>query len=212
MIAALYVLEDGPYCGSEYDTWGINRDARKYKGDHPVIAHPPCERWGRYWGGGPMLHGTENQKLLGDDGGCFAHALWSVRTFKGILEHPEGSHAFRFFGLPIPNINGGWTPKDIFGGASCCVAQGHYGHRAQKLTWLYSVGCELPELIWGKCQGKQIIDQGFHSKEERARAVKKDKIKRLNKRQLIETPKEFQNLLTSIVITAVPQSGEEENK
>ena len=77
MIAALYVVKNGPYCGLEnVDSWDIERDARLYSGPYRVIAHPPCERWGRYWGGGPMLHNTPKQKLKGDDQGCFAHALW----------------------------------------------------------------------------------------------------------------------------------------
>ena len=79
MIAALYVMKDGPYSElKNVDVWYEQRDARLYRGPHKVIAHPPCERWGRYWGGGPMLHGTKNQKLLGDDKLCFSHALIHV--------------------------------------------------------------------------------------------------------------------------------------
>ena len=53
-IAALYVEKDGPYFGLPHvDPWPIERDARKYRGPFPVVAHPPCERWGRYWSGGP---------------------------------------------------------------------------------------------------------------------------------------------------------------
>lgn len=199
MISALYVLKDGPYNIEGIDLWDEKRDARKFKGPGPVIAHPPCERWGRYWGGGPMLHGTPSQKLLGDDDGCFSHALWSVRSFNGVLEHPEASHAFRYYGLPIPKILGGWTEPDIYGGRSCCVAQGNYGHAAQKMTWLYGVGIDFKELTWGKTPGRTLIDEGFHSKEERARLIKTGVCQRLSKRQRTITPIPFRDLLISLV-------------
>lgn len=38
---------------------------------------------------------------------------------------------------------------DDLGGWTCHVEQGHYGHMARKATWLYAVGCDLPELVWG---------------------------------------------------------------
>jgi len=197
MIAALYVMKDGPY--SDLDAWDESRDARKFKGPGPVIAHPPCERWGRYWGGGPMLHGTSSQKYMGDDDGCFAHALWAVRTFNGVLEHPEASHAFKFYGLPIPNQKGGWTEPDRYGGRSCCVAQGNYGHKAQKLTWLYGVGIKFKELKWGLTPSLMKIEEGFHSKEERARLIKTGVCQRLSKRQRTITPEPFKELLMELV-------------
>jgi hypothetical protein len=89
-IAALFVATGGAYFGLPgVIPWDEERDARGYLGPYPVVAHPPCERWGRYWGVGPMLHGTPSQKELGDDGGCFASAISSVRAFGGVLEHPE---------------------------------------------------------------------------------------------------------------------------
>lgn len=200
MIAALYVLEDGPYkelAGRGIDSWDIHRDARKYRGPHSVIAHPPCERWGRYWGGGPMLHGTPKRRLLGDDGGMFAHALWCVRTFGGVLEHPEASHAFAYYGLPRPSVKGGWTEPDRFGGRSACVAQGHYGHRAQKLTWLYGVRIDFKELKWGRCPGMHRLDEGMHSKEERKMKVTRSV--RTSTRENQVTPVEFRDLLISMV-------------
>lgn len=201
MIAALYVLKNGPYFNlKNVDPWDEERDARKYKGPHKVIAHPPCERWGRYWSGGPMLAGTKNAKLLGDDDGCFAHALWAVRTFGGVLEHPEASHAWDYYGLARPNQKGGWTEPDKYGGSSCCVAQGNYSHRAQKLTWLYAVGTRLPELKWGLTPGRSRLDNGFHSKEERQRAIKTGICQRLSKRQRAETPIEFRDLLIRMVV------------
>lgn len=198
-IAALYVLTDGPYSNlKNVEAWDLKRDARTYKGPYKVISHPPCERWGRYWGGGPMLHGTSRQKILGDDEGCFAHALWSVRTFGGVLEHPEASHAWAWFGLNKPPRNGGWIEADSFGGMTCCVAQGHYGHSAQKLTWLYVNKVKTPELKWGLTPNKTRLDQGFHSKQER-KTSKIKKTKRISKFECAATPIEFRNLLINMV-------------
>ena len=77
MIAALYVQDRGCYHGlAGVDPWGEERDARTYDGPHVVIAHPPCERWGRYWSGGPS---AKVRRIKGDDAGCFKAALASVR-------------------------------------------------------------------------------------------------------------------------------------
>lgn len=182
------------------ECWDIKKDARLYHGPHKVVAHPPCERWGRYWGGGPMIARTEKQKTLGMDHGCFAHALFCVRTYGGVLEHPEASHAWTWFGLNKPPRAGSWVKADEYGGFTCCVAQGHYGHRAQKLTWLYAnkIKLPLPELKWGLCPGKVRLDDGFHSKEQRARAIKTGVCQRLSKRQRQVTPNEFRDLLIKL--------------
>lgn len=201
MIAALYVETDGCYFGLPgVDPWDKARDARLYAGPHPVVAHPPCERWGRYWGGAPWQ--TE-RKQLGADGGCFASALHAVRVFGGVLEHPEGSHAWRWFQLTEPPRGGGWVKADWLGGWSCAVEQGAYGHRARKLTWLYAHGVELPSLRWGSAPGDFVrLDEGFHSKEERARAIKTGACQRLSARQRAATPPEFRDLLISIAQSA----------
>ena len=81
MIAALYIAAGGVYCDLDgVDPWDRERDARLYAGPHPVVAHPPCERWGRYWSGGPS---GRVRRELGDDEGCFAAALASVRRWGG---------------------------------------------------------------------------------------------------------------------------------
>jgi hypothetical protein len=108
-VAALFVERDGIYFGLPgVDPWDEARDARKYAGPWSVVAHPPCARWGRYWFGGPTIarQGREYLKL-GDDDGCFAAALAAVRQFGGVLEHPEGSHAWRHFDLNTPLRDGG---------------------------------------------------------------------------------------------------------
>lgn len=194
MIAALFVDPAGIYSKLQgLDLWCEARDARAYSGPHPVIAHPPCERWGRYWGGGPS---AAKQRYLGDDKGCFAAALWAVRTFGGVLEHPEASHAWRWHGLERPKMGVGWIAADSFDGWTCCVFQGHYGHPAPKATWLYAVRAVRPEMNWTRAQGLRL-DEGFHSSEERraARNAGQKPRKRLSKQDALATPREFAQIL-----------------
>lgn len=205
MIAALFVERGGVYWGLEgVDPWDEARDARLYAGPWPVVAHPPCARWGRYWSGGPS---ARVRRAKGDDAGCFASALMSVRAWGGVLEHPEASHAWRAFGLVAPPRDGGWVASGWDGGWTCCVEQGNYGHRARKATWLYAHGVELPSLAWGKSTATLRLDLGFHSAEvhsaeERRRAVKRGATERMGLRERMGTPIPFRDLLLSIARTA----------
>ena len=194
MIAALYVETDGIYFGrADVDPWDKPRDARTYSGPHSVVAHPPCERWGRYWSGGPS---ARVKRTLGDDDGCFAAALSSVRRYGGVLEHPEASKAFKAHGLAAPPWLGGWVGAGDGQGRVCCVAQGNYGHPARKMTWLYHVGgVHLPDLRWGPSEPRVDLDSGFYSKEERRRATRTGVCQRLSARQRRQTPPHFADLL-----------------
>lgn len=195
-IAALFVEKDGVYFGLDgVDPWGESRDARQYDGPVPVIAHPPCARWGRYWGGAPT---TWPRLKLGDDDGCFKAALASVRKWGGVLEHPEGSHAWRAFELNIPPKTGGWVVADWEGGWTCCVEQGHYGHRARKATWLYTARLIPEPLIWGKSAATMKMEDSYHSAEERRRAIKTGACQRMSKRERSATPIPFRDLLISL--------------
>lgn len=145
MIAALFVHRNGPYFGlSGVDPWDEARDARQYAGPHPVVAHPPCARWCRLAG---LVEARWGHKR-GNDGGCFASALASVRKWGGVLEHPAYSDAWPAFGLPKPSRHGGWQ-RGLCGGWSCHLEQGRYGHVAKKATWLYAHGTQLPSMRWG---------------------------------------------------------------
>ncbi len=160
MIAALFVATGGCYWGlPDVDPYDETRDARTYAGPHAVVAHSPCERWGRYWSGGPS---ARVRRVLGDDGGCFAAALSAVRTWGGVLEHPEASHAWRAHGIARPPRGGGWVSACDGHGWTCCVEQGAYGHPARKATWLYAVDCDLPELTWRSTSAHVRLDRGFH--------------------------------------------------
>lgn len=184
MIAALFVETSGVYAQLGLDVWGVERDARTYAGAHRVIAHPPCERWGRYWSGGPS---AKARRKKGDDDGCFASALASVRRCGGIIEHPEASHAWAAHGIPKPPKSGGWIPTPC-GGWTCCVEQGHYGHAARKATWLYAFGVGRPvELSWGSSETSQQL------------GPERRPVERLTRKQRAGTPLLFAVLLMALV-------------
>jgi hypothetical protein len=187
MVAALYVQAAGCYSGlPDVDPWDEARDARLYAGPHPVVAHPPCERWGRYWAGGP---GKGPRKKLGDDGGCFAAALDAVRRWGGVLEHPADSRAWGKFDLMAPPRAGGWVSAGLFGpGWTCCVERGRYGHPAHKATWLYACGVDLPALDWGRSSSAAPLG---------GRPVEV-----LSKRRRAATPTAFRDLLIAIASSA----------
>jgi len=198
LIAALFVEPDGAYADVPgVDLWDEARDARLYPGPFPVVAHPPCQRWGRFWHGSTR---KPHQFKLGDDGGCFAAALTAVRTFGGVLEHPCDSHAWRHFGLMPPRRYAGWQPAADGVGYTCYVEQGHYGHMSRKPTWLYAVGAALPELNWSR--GEQRLHPTALAKHgyEKARRIGmtamvggKHKTKIRN-----ATPVEFRELLLAM--------------
>jgi hypothetical protein len=125
MIAALYVHPTGPYVGmAGVDPWTADRDATKYDGPWPVVAHPPCGHWGRY-----------HQKAH-DDGHTGPIAASQVRRWGGVLEHPRDSKLWRYCHMPRP-----WGLPDKWGGYTIAVDQYDWGHPAMKATWLYIVGC-----------------------------------------------------------------------
>lgn len=205
MIAALYVASDGSYFGlPNVDAWDEVRDARNYAGPHPVVAHPPCQRWGKMWFGQPLtIKLTGVRKIKGDDGGCFKAALASVRTYGGVLEHPWGSHAWKHFGLNMPDRAGGWIAADAHGW-TCCVEQGRYGHYARKPTLLYVVNCTLPELDWGI--GEARLDPAVVARMGLKRAKRLGEVGAkgggTDSKPRIGTPVQFRDLLLSIAGSA----------
>ena len=176
-VAALYVEADGPYAGMEgVDCWPESRDARLYAGPHPVVAHPPCNRW--------SIAANMRRTRNGNDGGMFAAALAAVRDYGGVLEHPAYSFAWRWFGLIAPPLGGGWVYADWLGGWTCHVEQGHYGHELGKPTWLYAVGVDLPSLAWGTVNRPGVKHQrGSGQNRQHVRGV---------------TPAPFRDLLLSM--------------
>lgn len=211
MIAALFVARGGVYWDLEgVDPYDAERDARKYPGPHPVVAHPPCDRWCQM---APVNQARYGHRV-GDDGGCFASALASVRRWGGVLEHPAFSIAWERFGLRRPHPRGGWEISEWTGGKGprshvarrwhrrrsfvCQVEQRNYGHRARKKTWLYAVTFDPPELIWGPGAPPEAWISADRPRAELAAAG----IAQLSKREAKATPPAFRDLLISIAETA----------
>jgi hypothetical protein len=209
-IAALFVETGGCYFGlPDVDPWDKHRDARLYPGPHPVVSHSPCPRWGKLWAGQPLfIKRTGIRKIKGDDGGCFEHSLDCVRRFGGIIEHPWGSHAWPHFGLNRPPREGGWIVADFYGGWTCCVEQGRYGHYARKPTLLYACHVDLVELEWGI--GESRLDPKVIERMGLKRAKRLGEVGSrgggIDSSPRIGTPEPFRDLLLSIARTAKPQS------
>jgi hypothetical protein len=126
-VAVLFARPDSNYkhipgC----DVWDIDRDAGLWPGGCPVIAHPPCRAWGNF---AMFAKPREGEKEL---------AIWAVeqvRNYGGVLEHPATSKLWPTLGLPD------YGELDEFGGWTLPIHQHWWGHRAQKKTKLYIVGC-----------------------------------------------------------------------
>ena len=158
-VAALFVAKGGCYYDLPgVDPWDAERDARKYQGPHVVVAHPPCQLWVNFAALNFKRWGGEHNRP-GNDGGCFASALASVREYCGVLEHPAGSNAWKAHGLTAPPREGGWASARWRVNTEwvCEVWQSAYGHLARKRTWLYYVGTEPRELDWSRTPGSMQI-------------------------------------------------------
>ena len=127
----------------------------------------------------------------GNDGGCFAHALETVRKFGGVLEHPKSSHAWDTFNLCKPTKLG-WNRVTEFEWV-CEVWQSAYGHPATKKTWLLYVGKSQPkEMRWAREKGQYQI--GFP--DQRGKSKNKPN---LFGKKASETPVEFRDELIKLV-------------
>lgn len=127
VVSVLYARADSYYKTlPECDVWDKDRNAMLFDGDLPVVAHPPCRAWGRLRKFATPEPGERNTARL---------AVALIRKNGGVLEHPAGSGLWVDQGLPIPGT------RDQYGGWTLPVVQMWWGHKAEKKTWLYIVGC-----------------------------------------------------------------------
>lgn len=160
-IAALFCRADSIYKEMPgVDVWDQDRNALKWPGGCPIVAHPPCRLWAtlRKWSKAPA-----EEKQLG---------LWAVeqvRTYGGVLEHPAHSTLWQAADMAGPGR------RDNRGGFTVAAPQWWWGHRAEKWTWFYIVGVEPPaipaiplrigraERVITNCRGIFAGDRRFRS-------------------------------------------------
>ena len=137
-VSALYVdIERGPYRDlvGEENCYGVDRDARTFRGPGPVVAHPPCGPWGAM-----RMFCTKQDASLGP------LAVAQVRKYGGVLEHPCGSLLWRHCEMPRPFRR---LPTFVGREWALQVDQVRWGHPCRKRTWLFFVGVtprDLPPL------------------------------------------------------------------
>lgn len=147
-VAVLFARADSVYKALPgCDVWDIERDARKWPGGCPVVAHPPCRAWGRLR---HLAKPRDDEKEL---------AVWAVdqvRRWGGVLEHPAASTLWAACNLPEPGR------FDAVGGFTIGIHQNWFGHRATKATLLYTVGLtpsDLPTMPMRLGGGSHVIAQ-----------------------------------------------------
>lgn len=157
-VAVLFARSDSVYKQIEgLDVYDIDRDARTFNSDLPVIAHPPCRGWGR-------LRGLAKPRPDEKDLALFA--VDQVRKNGGVLEHPESSDLWRVKNMPNPLY---YAPgsKDEFGGWTLPISQNWFGHKARKNTWLYIVGVDpgsIPVIPLVLGEAKYVVTKGKRTK------------------------------------------------
>jgi hypothetical protein len=195
MIAALYIDPRGPYPSMpDVDCWDEQRDARKYDGPWPVVAHPPCGPWGSL----RHLHVPNRERR--NDADCGPIAFAQVRKFGGVLEQPAGSLLFSRCHAPEPGLL-----VDEFGGYSLEVAQVEWGHPARKRTWLYLVGVPRPLTYRPPMPGRKpthwVSGGRTHERKGSGGVVPPD-IKVCSAQQRRRTPVAFARWLVDLASTA----------
>lgn len=130
-VAVLFARSDSVYKTFHgCDVYDFQRDALTWPGGTPAVMHPPCRSWGS------LAHFAKprpGEKQL---------ALWAVEQVRkngGVIEHPAKSRLWAAANLPLPGED-----PDEFGGWTLPISQYWWGHRAEKKTYLYIVGCDTP--------------------------------------------------------------------
>lgn len=115
LISILCAQHNSNYFNIEgLDIWTQERNAYNYTGNNPIIAHPPCAQWSRLH---KFAKENKNEKELA------LHCWDLVNKNGGILEHPSGSHLFKYVGADTKKI--------------LLVNQYWWGFPARKKTLLY---------------------------------------------------------------------------
>jgi len=187
-VSVLYCDPRSVYRTLVVDWWDEARDARRYGGPNPIVAHPPCGPWGRLR---HMSHGAGRDLA--------PLAVRQVRQWGGVLEHPFGSLLWKQCDLPRP----GELP-DAFGGRTIEVCQCDWGHVARKRTWLYLVGLTGSPLTWPPPhEPTHWISGGRNARRKGRGGLVPPGIKVCSAAQRRRTPAEFAVYLIALAAAAI---------
>lgn len=151
-VAILFARSDSVYYSlPDCDVWDIDRDARRWPGGGPAVAHPPCRAWGRY---------AHWAKPRPDEKALAPWAMEQVRKHGGVLEHPITSRLWAHCGCL------GYGVRDKWGGLLLPVHQSWWGHRAPKPTGIYVVG-PAPDLPFESGLAAGRIENMCHAEREK---------------------------------------------
>lgn len=144
------------------ECWDACRDAMSYRGNLPVMAHPMCRLWSRlkHLSTAPE---TEREQAR--------FAIATVRRCGGVVEHPAGSTLWHDQSLPLGRA------VDDYGGWTLNLSQWHFGHEAEKRTWLYIVGCpreRLQPVPFRPGAAAALVSRPFRRSEEQRRILTAD--------------------------------------
>lgn len=183
-VSALFVRKDSVYKALGVDCWDIDRDARNWPGGNPVIAHPPCRAWASLRGQAKPREGEKDLAIIS--------VQW-IRKWGGVLEHPRTSKLWMEASLPAPGR------YDEFGGYTLLVNQSWWGHKAEKKTFLYIVGCRQKDLPPIPIRFDAIqYTVASKIKKKSGRRTKKE----ITKKEREETPIAFAKFLIQIAENA----------
>lgn len=171
-IAVLFAADDSVYKKAAFncDVWDRARDARRFRGRAPVVAHPPCGKWA----------GLRHQARRDGERRLALFALRVVRRNGGVLEHPSRSRLWPECKLPMPGEG-----RDRFGGFSIFINQSWFGHRAAKPTLLYIVGVKRLPLVHLDLTAPRCVIGGTGRRRDGTRAPQR---KEVAKRERAATP------------------------
>jgi len=148
-VAVLFARSDSIYKSMPgCDVWDLERDARRWPGGCPVVAHPPCRAWA---GLAHFAHPRPGEKEL---------SVWAVdkiRANGGILEHPARSKLWAAAGLPQPGA------RDRWGGFTVPILQWWFGPWAQEATRLYVCGVDpavMPDIPFRIGYASHVVNTG----------------------------------------------------
>lgn len=126
------------------DAFDINRNASTFKGNNPIVAHPPCRSWSA-----KMSHFA---KPLPGERDLAHFCISKLKTNGGVLEHPAYSKLFSVGSIPKP---GEGRKGDLI---SIEVWQSWFGYVIPKKTWLCFSKIDLNKIILPF----SLISQGGH--------------------------------------------------